>query len=172
MSSSKKQKGFTLLELAMVLVVISLLIVSVIRSQELVTNTKIKRLIKDINGLSIAYHAYYDRHSVIPGDSDANGSIDDADAFWSQLRTSGLVVGNPTDVSPYVHSLDGVVTVGNGVPFESHNWICASSVEVSYAIAIDRQLDDALGESGDVRTSDQTAYPEDPDVLITLCKVL
>jgi prepilin-type N-terminal cleavage/methylation domain-containing protein len=70
----KKQSGFTLVEIAIVLVIIGLLLGGILKGQEMITQAKIKNLIADFSGVSVAYHGYVDRYRKIPGDDgDASG---------------------------------------------------------------------------------------------------
>lgn len=64
----KKQTGFTLIELAIVLVIIGLLLGGVLKGQELINQAKIKNVISDFNGMTAAYYGYQDRYKAIPGD--------------------------------------------------------------------------------------------------------
>jgi prepilin-type N-terminal cleavage/methylation domain-containing protein len=64
----KKQTGFTLIELAIVLVIIGLLLGGVLKGQELITQAKIKNAMADFNGITAAYYGYQDRYKAIPGD--------------------------------------------------------------------------------------------------------
>ena len=64
----KKQSGFTLIELAIVLVIIGLLLGGVLKGQELITQAKIKNVINDFNGMSAAIYSYKDRYNFFPGD--------------------------------------------------------------------------------------------------------
>lgn len=63
-----KQKGFTLIEIAIVLVIIGLLLGGVLKGQELITQAKIKNVANDLNGISAAVYAYQDRYRAFPGD--------------------------------------------------------------------------------------------------------
>jgi len=63
-----RQSGFTLVEIAIVLVIIGLLLGGVLKGQELINSAKIKNLINDMNGLSTAVYAYQDRYRALPGD--------------------------------------------------------------------------------------------------------
>ena len=67
----KKQSGFTLVEIAIVLVIIGLLLGGVLKGQELITQAKIKNVANDINGLSAAVYGYQDRFKKLPGDDNA-----------------------------------------------------------------------------------------------------
>ncbi|HYD56478.1 MAG TPA: prepilin-type N-terminal cleavage/methylation domain-containing protein [Burkholderiales bacterium] len=63
-----KSKGFTLVEIAIVLVIIGLLLGGILKGQEMITQAKIKNIMADYSGISAAYHGYQDRYRAIPGD--------------------------------------------------------------------------------------------------------
>jgi len=63
-----KQKGFTLVEIAIVLVIVGLLIGGVLKGQEMITNAKLKRLESDNAGIAAAMFSYQDRYLQLPGD--------------------------------------------------------------------------------------------------------
>jgi len=96
------QAGFTLVEIAIVLVIIGLLLGGILKGQEMITQAKIKNVINDFNGITAAVTSYQDRYRAIPGD-DQN-----ANARWNSLTTppvsgsgNGIVAGlyNANDVS-------------------------------------------------------------------------
>ena len=85
------QGGFTLVEIAIVLVIIGLLLGGVLKGQELITQAKIKNVANDLNGMSAAVYGYQDRFKKFPGDDnlaagrwagtvdgDGNGAVGDA----------------------------------------------------------------------------------------------
>src|SRR3954469_12827463 len=63
-----RNQGFTLVEIAIVLVIIGLLLGGILKGQEMITQAKIKNLINDFNGLADAMYSYQDRYDAIPGD--------------------------------------------------------------------------------------------------------
>lgn len=87
-----KQQGFTLVELAIVFLIIGILLGAVLKGQEMVNNARIKRAVSDFDGVAAAIFSYQDRYNRLPGDDpaantrwalatpgcdgDANGSID------------------------------------------------------------------------------------------------
>ena len=65
-----KHKGFTLVEIAIVLVLVGLLIGGVLKGREMITNAKIKRIERDHAGIIAAMQTYRDRYLILPGDDD------------------------------------------------------------------------------------------------------
>jgi len=63
-----KQSGFTLVEIAIVLVIVGLLLGGVLKGQELITSGKAKALYADKTAIQTAYNTYNDRFRAIPGD--------------------------------------------------------------------------------------------------------
>jgi prepilin-type N-terminal cleavage/methylation domain-containing protein len=61
-------KGFSLIEMAIVLVIIGLLVGGILKGQELISGSKVKAAIYQINGIVAAYNGYLDRYHAIPGD--------------------------------------------------------------------------------------------------------
>jgi prepilin-type N-terminal cleavage/methylation domain-containing protein len=64
----RQQSGFTLVEIAIVLVIIGLLLGGVLKGQELITQAKIKNVANDLNGVTVAIYGYQDRYRRLPGD--------------------------------------------------------------------------------------------------------
>lgn len=67
----KKTSGFTLIELAIVLVIIGLLLGGVLKGQELINSAKAKSMANDFKNTQILLYAYQDKFRALPGD-DAN----------------------------------------------------------------------------------------------------
>lgn len=76
----RQQGGFTLVEIAIVLVIIGLLLGGVLKGQELIVQAKIKNVVNDFNGISAAIYGYQDRYKSFPGDDNraATGTGTDA----------------------------------------------------------------------------------------------
>lgn len=64
----KYMQGFTLVELAVVLVIIGLLVGGVLKSQELIVNARIRNLIAQQDGIKATFFSFYDRFRAFPGD--------------------------------------------------------------------------------------------------------
>jgi len=91
----RKTQGFTLVEIAIVLVIIGLLLGGILKGQEMITQAKIKNVIADFSGISAAYHGYVDRYKKIPGDDPCAGSGATASTCGTTTaRWSGASSGN------------------------------------------------------------------------------
>ena len=64
----KQQAGFTLIEIAIVLVIIGLLLGGVLKGQELITSARVRNLISQQDGIKAAYFGFLDRFKALPGD--------------------------------------------------------------------------------------------------------
>src|SRR5207302_11160387 len=80
---SKRRQGFTLVEIAIVLVIVGLLLGGILKGQEMIIQAKIKNSISDFSGVSAAYFGYLDRYRATPGDDSGAGG-----------RWSGATSGN------------------------------------------------------------------------------
>lgn len=83
MRKSNMQSGFTLIELAIVLVVIGLLLGGVLKGAELITGARVRNIANQSSGVQAAYYAFVDRYRRIPGDMDAKEACDShRQRFW------------------------------------------------------------------------------------------
>jgi prepilin-type N-terminal cleavage/methylation domain-containing protein len=117
----RKQAGFTLIEIAIVLVIIGLLLGGVLKGQELITSARVRNLISQQDGIKAAYFGFLDRFRSLPGDyslastnianvlAGANGNgngqiqsivglgtIDEHVAVWDHLSHAGFINGSYT----------------------------------------------------------------------------
>lgn len=116
----KTQTGFTLIELAIVLVIIGLLLGGVLKGQELINSAKVKNMATDFKNIQVYIYGYQDKFKALPGDDHAvanhvtggteagngtqNGVIqgawntatdaDESCVFWQHVRLAGLAPGS------------------------------------------------------------------------------
>ena len=64
----RHQSGFTLIEIAIVLVIIGLLLGGVMKGQELINSAKVKNLAADFKNTSLYIYSYQDKYKALPGD--------------------------------------------------------------------------------------------------------
>ena len=67
-SMKNQQSGFTLVEIAIVLVIIGLLLGGILKGQELINSAKVKNLAQDFKTIPLYIYGYQDRFKAIPGD--------------------------------------------------------------------------------------------------------
>lgn len=70
----KQQLGFTLIELAIVLVIIGLLLGGVLKGQELINSAKVKSMATDFKNIQVYLYGYQDKFKALPGDDKAASS--------------------------------------------------------------------------------------------------
>ena len=89
-SIKSQQSGFTLVEIAIVLVIIGLLLGGILKGQELINSAKAKSYASDFRTIQAALYGFQDRFKGIPGDlAGAAGKI-----AGSTTATTGGTVGN------------------------------------------------------------------------------
>src|SRR5690606_39453314 len=66
-----RQQGFTLVEIAIVLVIIGLLLGGVLKGQELINSAKVKNMATDFRNVPVFIYGYQDKFKRLPGDDDA-----------------------------------------------------------------------------------------------------
>jgi len=64
----RRNCGFTLIEVAVVLVIVGLLLGSVLAGQQLIRNAKVRSLIAQQDGAKAAFFGFQDRYRALPGD--------------------------------------------------------------------------------------------------------
>ncbi len=67
-TKTRPHRGFTLVEIAIVLVIIGLLLGGILKGQELINNAKVRAIADRQNSLKVAWFSFIDRYAALPGD--------------------------------------------------------------------------------------------------------
>ena len=138
----RNQSGFTLIEIAIVLVIIGLLLGGVLKGQELINSAKVKNLATDFRNIPVYIYGYQDKFKALPGDDSAaithvtatangngngviNGNWNDpatattseAVNFWQHVRLAGLAAGPTSLTAPaYIptNAVGGIIGIQSG----------------------------------------------------------
>jgi prepilin-type N-terminal cleavage/methylation domain-containing protein len=134
-SMKSQQSGFTLVEIAIVLVIIGLLLGGILKGQELINSAKVKNLITEIRNVETQFYGYQSNYKQLPGDDGkvatnlgasatlgtggtvSNGQIEGAlfgaandtaesSVFWQHLRLSNLAAGPTSLADPNYYPLN------------------------------------------------------------------
>ena len=66
--NNTRQRGFTLVEIAIVLVIIGLLLGGILKGQQLISSARVRNMADQNSGVQAAYFGFIDRFRQIPGD--------------------------------------------------------------------------------------------------------
>jgi prepilin-type N-terminal cleavage/methylation domain-containing protein len=152
------QAGFTLVEIAIVMVIIGLLIGGVLKGQAMITNAKVKRVVKQADEFRAATMAFYDKYGVYPGDENKNnvppgdtvsgngsGQMEWAERFdlFNDLVEAKLIGGdfNGTNVPTHAFGDDvflywvdppGAAAADHFIRFDNLPWDACLEIDTKY----------------------------------------
>lgn len=97
--SRKGQKGFTLVELAVVMIIVGLLIGGILKGQELITNAQVASTITQAKGIDAAVSTFRDSYRAMPGDI-ANPAVRLPDCAAAPCSTVNAAPNGRIDTVP------------------------------------------------------------------------
>ena len=175
----QKQRGFSLIEVAIAIVVIGLITSFAMKGKELIHTARLRSVVDQVNMIHVAVQTFVDKYGALPGDAQnaqqilgegvENGRGDgkiqseaDAKRFWSHLNASelvnlNLINGYPTSKLGGYYSVSTQAIAGGGVwvvfcrgGTNNENFSGILSPEDAYFI--DKNSDTGNPNTGDIRT--------------------
>lgn len=168
----KNQSGFTLVEIAIVMVIIGLLVGGIIKGQAMIQNAKVKRTVKQADELRAAVMSFYDKFGVYPGDEDkaaippgadgegnGDGDIDANEQYevYRDLRLAGLISGDYNGTSDLpTHPFGDEMTLYSldPGPGEAKLYFRLYNVPAEVGQEIDAKHDDGVYNTGSILSSE------------------
>lgn len=129
------KRGFTLIELAVVIVIIGLIITAVVKGQQMVEDSRVRAVADQINGFKSAITTFQDKYGALPGDftqattrlpgcEDASNNCQngDGDGFVGEPRSSSAsVIGTESRMAwqhlAFANLISGVTAGANADEF-------------------------------------------------------
>lgn len=103
-------KGFSLIELSIVLIIMGLLVAGITGGASLIKTAQLRSVVTESNTYRTAYNTFYSQYNRVPGaTTDLPNKIVPADA-WTQLREANIIDKKPnseTDVPGLVSKYKG-----------------------------------------------------------------
>ncbi|MDT8452251.1 MAG: prepilin-type N-terminal cleavage/methylation domain-containing protein [Gammaproteobacteria bacterium] len=134
-----QQKGFTLIEIAIVLVIIGLLLGGVLKGQELINSARVRALNNTADGITAAWFSFQDRYRAFPGDYTlATTNLPGVTAVVGNGNGDGQITTDPERNNVWVH-LEAAGYITGGYNNES------LSVTADYACSVAQCPDNGFG---------------------------
>lgn len=145
-------KGFTLIEIAIALVIIGLLVGGILKGQDLIRQAKVRKLESMVMELRAAVSAYYRSVGKLPGDENSDSRISgsiEIDKVFPDMVNLNLISGN-TSQTTRTHIFGGTVTIEYYAATVA-NCIKLTDVPSDVIKMLDTKFDDDNKDDGVVR---------------------
>lgn len=171
-------RGFSLVEVAIAIVVISVITTFSLKGKNLIQIAKLRATMEQVETFRIAVNSFTDKYGALPGDftnatemidsSLKNGegtgmirSTEDAKRFWQHLSKSGLIAAEMTNGFP-TSKVGGFFSVSSSIQGKPGVWLILSkgttdniafsgALTPSDAHYIDKNMDTGFPNEGDIQ---------------------
>ena len=157
---NSRKRGFTIIEIAIVMVIVGLILGITFKGRELVSSARVKNTYASYNKVVTGMYTFYDRYGFFPGDGCGENATDPLDcddprdgvvagtnetsSFFNLLTETGILTH--ADINT---SLGGEWQVGGQAGVAS--WVYLEGVDMRLACELDRIADDGTSDTGLMR---------------------
>ena len=138
----RNSKGFTLVEMAVVLVIIGIILGAVIKGNDLIENAKVKGVIQGVSKWEVPIMTYYDKKGYFPGDTvtPRDGQIETFELLKTALGNEGIAFPADT-ISDVTFKIESLIDVCKQTPAVTRNIMLITGVPLSTAKQLDAAID-------------------------------
>jgi prepilin-type N-terminal cleavage/methylation domain-containing protein len=158
----RSQAGFTLVEIAIALIIIGLLVGGILKGQGLVQQAKVRKLETQAEEIRAAVSAYYRSVGKLPGDTNNDSRISGAaeiDKVFPDLVDLNLITGSGTTRKHPFSGDDPAATVTiEYYDATNTNCIVIKKLPGDILLMLDTKYDDGVAGTGAVRSVGTTLY--------------
>lgn len=156
------QSGFTLIEIAIVVIIVGLLAGGVLKGLEILEDTRLQKTADQVRSIQSAWFSYINRYQQLPGDDNQAQTFLGASAtqgngdgtlsseaeqsnVWQHLYLSGILQGGGTN--PIITAWGTPFAFSYNTTRKQH-LICINGLPKERAALLDKKLDDGIANRG------------------------
>lgn len=160
-----REQGFTLIEMAIVLVVIGLILGMVYKGRQLVASAKVKNSYASYNKVIAGMNTFYDRYGFFPGDGCATANEEDPEECTG--NQNGLIGTTADDAANEINSFWSLLIPGTQILTRADkkggagefdiegdsdaSWLYTNGTDLRILCDLDRVADDGISDTGDIQ---------------------
>jgi prepilin-type N-terminal cleavage/methylation domain-containing protein len=181
------KKGFTLIELAIVLVIIGILLGAGLKTADMIESAKSKKVITEVTVLADAQNQFYERTGRYAGDLNNDGLIgfsninanpvlngnaaneNDPDASFNELKSLNLLSDEPNSIQSQISQGGPVFFAGKQLTINgnksNYNLIVLKNISCLTAYTMELYFDNTSPDSSDSAAEGSVRYVNNNSII-------